>query len=323
VEPQLNSEVHDLTVDALYERHAGSLELEWISGRSGGSRALRTEESSSWPATLVGHMNLVRPHQVQVIGRSESHYLDALSSQDADVVSARLYDAKPAVIIIAEGLKAPKSIMTAAAETGTPLLSSRVASDTVVQALQHDLARRFARRHVVHGVFIEVMGVGVLITGEAGLGKSELALELISRGHRLVADDSPEFYLTAPGILEGCCPPELQDFMEVRGLGIVNVRELFGDGSVKRDRNLGLIVRLLVLDAGGLSPEERLEGIRRMRKILDVAVPEYTLPVAPGRNLSVLVECTVRNHLLLKKGYNAAQQFAEHQNRLMHKDQGS
>lgn len=313
----MNPKVHDLTVDALYSRHAEELELEWISGRSGGSRALRIEESSSWPANLVGHMNLVRPHQVQVIGRSETSYLDALSSEDAGAVSARLYDAKPALIIISDGLKAPKCIMTAAAETGTPLLSSRIASDTVVQALQHDIARRFARRHVVHGVFIEVMGVGVLITGEAGLGKSELALELISRGHRLVADDSPEFYLTAPGILEGCCPPELQDFMEVRGLGIVNVRELFGDGSVKRDRNLGLIVRLLLLDAGGLSAEERLEGIRRMRKILDVAVPEYTLPVAPGRNLSVLVECTVRNHLLLKKGYNASQQFAERQNRLM------
>ncbi len=317
----MNSKVHDLTVDALYARHAEELELEWISGRSGGSQALRTEESSSWPANLVGHMNLVRPHQVQVIGLSEAKYLEALESADADSVGARLFSAKPALIIIADGLKAPKSIIAAAAESGTPVLSSRIASDTVVQALQHDIARRFARRHVVHGVFIEVMGVGVLITGEAGLGKSELALELISRGHRLVADDSPEFYLTAPGILEGCCPPELQDFMEVRGLGIVNVRELFGDGSVKRDRNLGLIVRLLVLDKGGLNPEERLEGFRRMRKILDVPVPEYTLPVAPGRNLSVLVECTVRNHLLLKKGYDAAHQFAERQNRLMHGDE--
>ncbi len=317
----MNSKVHDLTVDALYARHAEELELEWISGRSGGSQALRTEESSSWPANLVGHMNLVRPHQVQVIGLSETKYLEALKSADANSVGARLFSAKPALIIIADGLKAPKSIIAAAAESGTPVLSSRIASDTVVQALQHDIARRFARRHVVHGVFIEVMGVGVLITGEAGLGKSELALELISRGHRLVADDSPEFYLTAPGILEGCCPPELQDFMEVRGLGIVNVRELFGDGSVKRDRNLGLIVRLLVLDKGGLNPEERLEGFRRMRKILDVPVPEYTLPVAPGRNLSVLVECTVRNHLLLKKGYDAAHQFAERQNRLMHGDE--
>jgi HPr kinase/phosphorylase len=314
----VNSTLDYLTVDALYARHAEGLELDWISGRSGGSQALRTEESSSWPANLVGHMNLVRPHQVQVIGRSEVQYLDALSSVDADSTSARLFEPKPALIIVADGLKAPKSVIAAAAESGTPVLSSRVASDTVVQALQHDLARRFARRHVVHGVFIEVMGVGVLITGEAGVGKSELALELISRGHRLVADDSPEFYLTAPGILEGCCPPELQDFMEVRGLGIVNVRELFGDGSVKRDRNLGLIVRLLVLDESSLNPEERLEGIRRMRKILDVPVPEYTLPVAPGRNLSVLVECTVRNHLLLNKGYDAAHQFAERQNRLMH-----
>ncbi|MDH3413199.1 MAG: HPr(Ser) kinase/phosphatase [Gammaproteobacteria bacterium] len=312
----------DLTVDALYARHAEGLELEWISGRSGGGQVLRTEESTNWPANLVGHMNLLRPHQVQVIGRSEHKHLETLAAADADSISARLFEAKPALIIVADGLRAPKPIMAGATEAGTPVLTSRVASDTVVQALQHDLARRFARRHVVHGVLIEVMGVGVLITGESGVGKSELALELISRGHRLVADDSPEFYLTAPGILEGCCPPELQDFMEVRGLGIFNVRELFGDGSVKRDRNLGLIVRLLVLDEPGLSAEERLEGIRRMRKILDVPVPEYTLPVAPGRNLAVLVECTVRNHLLLKKGYDAAHQFAERQNRLMHGDVG-
>lgn len=307
----------DLTVDALYARHAERLELEWISGRSAGGRLLRLDESSSWPANLVGHMNAVRPHQVQVVGRSELDYLARLPAAEPEGLCLRLVEAGPACIIVADGAKAPRSIVAAASQADIPLLSSRVASDTVVQALQHDVARRFARRHVVHGVFIEVMGVGVLITGEAGIGKSELALELISRGHRLVADDSPEFYLTAPGILEGSCPPELQDFMEVRGLGIVNVRELFGDGSVKRDRNLGLIVRLQVLDEGGLSPEERLEGIRRVRDILDVQVPEYTLPVAPGRNLSVLVECTVRNHLLLKKGYDATQQFAERQTRLM------
>lgn len=306
-----------LTVDALFARHVKRLEFAWICSRDAGSRVLEADESTPWPANLVGHMNLVRPHQVQVLGRSESAYLDDLEESQARSVCDALMASRPACIILAGKHAAPKALVSAAREAGVALLSSPVGSDTVVQALQHDLARRFARRHTVHGVFIEVMGVGVLITGEAGIGKSELALELISRGHRLIADDSPEFYLTAPGILEGACPPALQDFMEVRGLGIVNVRELFGDGSVKRDRNLGLIIRLEVFSEAGLTPEERLEGIRRVREILDVTVPEYTLPVAPGRNLSVLVECTVRNHLLLKKGYDAARQFSDRQHREM------
>ncbi len=306
-----------LTVDALFARHVKRLALDWISPRDAGSRELEADESMPWPANLVGHMNLVRPHQVQVMGRSECEYLEALDENEAKRVCDALIGSRPACIIFAGKHPAPKVLVSTARAAGVALLASPVASDTVVQALQHDLARRFAHRHTVHGVFIEVMGVGVLITGEAGIGKSELALELISRGHRLVADDSPEFYLTAPGILEGACPPALQDYMEVRGLGIVNVRELFGDGSVKRDRNLGLIIRLEVLDEAGLTPEERLEGIRRVRDILDVTVPEYTLPVAPGRNLSVLVECTVRNHLLLKKGYDAAKQFSDRQHREM------
>ncbi|MDX1513387.1 MAG: HPr(Ser) kinase/phosphatase [Gammaproteobacteria bacterium] len=306
-----------VTVDALFARHVKRLELEWISQREAGSRVLRADESMPWPANLVGHMNLVRPHQVQVVGRSECEYLEALDEAEAREVCESLMRSDPACIILAGVQRTPKSLVASARVAGVALLSSPVTSDTVVQALQHDLARRFARRHIMHGVFIEVMGVGVLITGDAGIGKSELALELISRGHRLVADDSPEFYLTAPGILEGSCPPALQDYMEVRGLGIVNVRELFGDGSVKRDRNLGLIIRLQVLNEAGLTPEERLEGIRRVREILDVTVPEYTLPVAPGRNLAVLVECTVRNHLLLKKGYDAAKQFSDRQHREM------
>jgi HPr kinase/phosphorylase len=307
----------ELTVDALYSRHAERLGLEWLCSRSAGVRVLDTEGSSPWPANLVGHMNLLRPHQVQVLGRSETDHINALEAKDAEAMGARLFEARPACVIVAGGLPVPEVLVSASKDAGVALLGARVISETVVQALQHDLARRFARRHTVHGVFIEVMGVGVLITGESGVGKSELALELISRGHRLVADDSPEFYLTAPGILEGSCPPALQDFMEVRGLGIVNVRELFGDGSVKRDRNLGLIIRLEVLDQANLSPEERLEGIRRVREILEVPVPEYALPVAPGRNLAVLVECTVRNHLLLKKGYDAARMFSGRQNRVM------
>jgi HPr kinase/phosphorylase len=169
----------------------------------------------------------------------------------------------------------------------------------------------------VHGVFIEVMGVGVLLAGRPGVGKSELALELVGRGHRLIADDAPEFSLVAPDTVEGSCPAALRDFMEVRGLGIVNVRALFGESAVKPRRTLRLVINLAVMDGKDYTPEERLQGIRSVRDVLGVPIPQVSLPVAPGHNMGVLVECTVRNFILSMKGYDAAEDFADRQNRIM------
>ena len=146
-------------------------------------------------------------------------------------------------------------------------------------------------------------------------GKSELALELITRGHRLVADDAPEFSRIAPEIINGTCPPTLVDFLEVRGLGIINVRQLFGDSAVKSSKYLRLIIRLERLEKAELIDIDRLSGSYRMRKILEVDIPEITLPVAPGRNLAVLVECAARNHILRNSGYNSSEDFISRQAR--------
>ena len=145
----------------------------------------------------------------------------------------------------------------------------------------------------LHGVFMEVMGTGVLITGHSSIGKSELALELLTRGHRLIADDATEFARTAPDTLNGTCPEMLRDFLEVRGLGILNVRAMFGASSIKQSRNLRLMV--VLQDIEDAEKMDRLHGSKRIRTIQDVDIPEITLPVGPGKNLAVLLEVAVRN----------------------------
>lgn len=165
----------------------------------------------------------------------------------------------------------------------------------------------------IHGVFMEIFGVGVLLTGEPAVGKSELALELISRGHRLVADDAPEFTRLDPGELEGRCPPMLRDFLEVRGLGILDIRAMFGEAAIKGDKRLELILHLVRPDDPGLPAPDRLGGSRRTREILDLPIPEITLPVAAGHNLAVLVETACRDHLLRMKGYAADEVFSQRQ----------
>lgn len=170
---------------------------------------------------------------------------------------------------------------------------------------------------VVHGVFLEVHGMGVLLTGESGVGKSELALELLTRGHRLIADDAAEFSRVGPDIVRGRCPEALRDFLEVRGLGILNVRAMYGDSAIKLSKDLRLVIHLQRLASQDLQQLDRLQGIYRTHSILDIEVPEVTLPVAPGRNLAVLVEAAVRDHILLRKGYNASEALIKRQRELI------
>lgn len=165
----------------------------------------------------------------------------------------------------------------------------------------------------IHGVFMEIFGVGVLLTGAPAVGKSELALELISRGHRLVADDAPEFTSLGPDGIDGGCPAVLQDFLEVRGLGILDVRAMFGEAAIKRHKRLGLIVHLVRPDDPELPAPDRLGGSRRTRAILDAHIPEITLPIAVGHNLAVLVEAACRDHLLRREGYAGDEAFARRQ----------
>lgn len=165
----------------------------------------------------------------------------------------------------------------------------------------------------VHGVFLEVFSVGLLLTGDPGMGKSELALELLNRGHRLVADDAPAFTLQGAANISGSCPALLQDFLEVRGLGVLDIRAMFGEAAIKRRERLGLIIHLVHAADAPTAPPNRLSGARTTRHLLDSAIPQITLPVAAGHSLSVLAEAACRDHLLRLQGYNSDEQFAARQ----------
>ncbi len=221
------------------------------------------------------------------------------------------------LIIIGDNQPVPDDIRQRCEAGSIPLFTSDQPTAHLVSHLQYYLTNLFAEKIILHGVFMEVFSLGVLITGDPSVGKSELALELVARGHRLVADDAPVFAKTAPDVLNGRCPDILRDFLEVRGLGILNVRAMFGDSAIKQNRNLGLILKLVAMSEEEIHRIDRLHGARASRSILGVEVPEITLPVAPGRNLAVLAEAAARNHALLLKGFDSAQLFMDRQARFM------
>lgn len=172
----------------------------------------------------------------------------------------------------------------------------------------------------VHGVFLDVYGVGVLLKGESGIGKSELALGLINRGHRLVADDAVDFSLIENDAVMGTCPPLLQDFIEVRGLGLLNIRVMYGDKAIKDAKKLQLIINVVAFTPEELKSIDRLYGMYTSCNILGCEIPEVSVPVGPGRNLAVLIEGAVRNQTLKNTGYNASDEFIKRQKKIMEED---
>jgi HPr kinase/phosphorylase len=195
-----------------------------------------------------------------------------------------------------------------------------VAAPKVIEKLARYLAKALAESVERHGVFMDVLGVGILITGESGVGKSELGLELISRGHGLVADDVVEISRIAAGTLEGRCPPMLKDFIEVRGLGVLNIRTIFGETAVRRKMKLRLLAHLDRPQPGGSrNPAERLPLMEQSEEILGVTIRKVTIPVAAGRNLAVLVEAAVRNEILKLRGIDSTAEFLARQREQMDK----
>lgn len=309
-----------ITVNELFKQTRLKLKLKWVAGLDGGQKVLTSEAVTKPSLALIGHLNFVHPNRVQVLGCAEMDYLHGLSILALQQAIANLYASELAAVVIANGEKAPQALIEAANKHQTPLLSSPMQSPQLMDLLGHFLATALAESTSMHGVFLEVQGFGVLIRGGPGLGKSELALELISRGHRLVADDIVDFYRLSPERIEGRCPPLLQDFLEVRGLGILNIRALFGDNAVKPTKPLDLIIDLQMADL--LKPQEldRLNANMQTECVLEVKVSKVIIPIAAGRNIAVLVEVAVRNHMLLMRGENSTKQFTNRQKQLLLKE---
>jgi HPr kinase/phosphorylase len=309
-----------LTANDLYEAQEALLKLKWLAGHQGKDRLLEAATARFPGMALVGHLNFVHPNRVQVIGSAEIAYLGRLGSREREQKVRELFACETtAVVIVAGNEGTAADLIEASSASGLPLFSTPLPSPRVIDDLQYYLTRALAARVTLHGVFMEVQSMGVFLTGQSGIGKSELALELLSRGHRLIADDACEFARVGPDVLEGHCPDMLCDFLEVRGLGILNVRAMFGETAVRRVKQLHLIVRLEELATTHQSKIDRLQAEQKTRSILDINVPEVVLFVAPGRNLAVLVEAATRAHILRLRGVNMLDQFIAKQHASMAK----
>ena len=300
-----------VNVAQLHDDNREALSLAWVAGREG--RTVVRRESAA-AAALIGHLNLTHPNSVQVIGNFEAG--------DIADLAGRLFASAPAAVIVADGIAPPAALLAGAERSATPLLTSPLPAARVIEKLANYLAKRLADTTERHGVLMDVLGVGVLITGESGVGKSELALELISRGQGLVADDVVEISRIAAATLEGRCPPLLKDFLEVRGLGLINIRAIYGETAVRPKMKLKLVAHLERPAKGSArDPAERLPLSELAEDILGVTVRKVVIPVAAGRNLAVLLEAAVRNYILQLRGKDSAGEFLARQRQAMENDE--
>jgi len=300
-----------VNVAQLHEDNCEALSLAWVAGREG--RTVVRRESAA-AAALIGHLNLTHPNSIQVIGAFETGSMGGLAE--------RLFAPSPSAVIFADSLAPPPELLAEADRSATPLFTTPLPAARVIEKLQNYLAKRLADSTERHGVLMDVLGVGVLITGDSGVGKSELALELISRGQGLVADDVVEISRIAATTLEGRCPPLLKDFLEVRGLGLINIRAIYGETAVRPKMKLKLITHLeKPVKGAARDPVERLPLSELSEEILGVTVRKVVIPVAAGRNLAVLLEAAVRNYILQLRGKDSATEFLERQKRAMEADE--
>jgi HPr kinase/phosphorylase len=297
----------------LFDQLRERLGLRAIAGARGEARVLEAVDTVARRPSLAGYLNIIYPNKVQILGSEELAWLDGLDSRMRWETIEKMIQYRPLAMVISKDQACPEDLRIAAEESDTPLWSSPKRGHELLNHMQYYLARMLAPRVTLHGVFMEIYSIGVLITGESGSGKSELALELITRGHRLVADDAPEFTQIAPDVLDGTCPELLQDLLELRGLGVLNIRQMFGDTAVKRNKYLRLIVHLsrpnTELGSADDDGMKRLTGDLGVRHVLDLDVPMIRLPVMPGRNLAVLTEAATRTHILRAKGVDPAAAF--------------
>ncbi len=307
-----------LSVQRLFDERHERLGLAWAAGAAGGTREFTGEMPRKPGVGLIGHLNLIHPLLAQVLGRREVDYLERLDPAVRGQTAAGICKDDTIAIIVCDGIHPPAELIACADRAGTALLTSAEASQHVINVLRPYMQQELGEVTTLHGVMLDVLEIGVLITGESSIGKSELALELISRGHGLVADDVVELQQIGPETIQARCPPMLRDFLEVRGLGVLNVRSIFGETAVRPRKALRLLVHL-EMPMGGykIEPKDRLATRAGTQDILGVEIPTVTLAVAPGRNLAVLVEAAVRNHILLTRGINSTREFIARQEEAM------
>ena len=312
-----------VSADALFEDHRGKLKWQWIAGLGASERrfdevAVRAARSG---ADLVGYLNYIHPYRVQILGERELAYLTRGSEEDCVRRISRIVTLEPPVLVLADGQVAPDALLRVCERAQIPMFATPESSAFVIDVLRAYLSKHFADRTTMHGVFMDILGLGVLITGESGLGKSELGLELISRGNGLVADDAVDLFRINQTTIEARCPELLQNLLEVRGIGLLDIRAIFGETAVRRKMRLKLIVHL-VRRENFERDYERIPAEPLTQDVLGIAVRKVVIQVVAGRNIAVLVEAAVRNTILQMRGIDTYQDFMVRQQAAMDDSSG-
>jgi HPr kinase/phosphorylase len=307
-----------VSADVLFEEFRSALKWEWLAGLGASERrfdevAVRAARSG---ADLVGYLNYIHPYRVQILGQREIAYLTNATPADCARRISRIVTLEPPVLILADGQVAPEALLSMCERAQLPMFATQDSSAFVIDVLRAYLSKHFADRALMHGVFMDILGLGVLITGESGLGKSELGLELISRGNGLVADDAVDLSRINQDTIEGRCPELLMNLLEVRGIGLLDIRAIFGETAVRRRMRLKLIVHLVRRET--MEREyERIPYEPLTQDVLGVPVRKVVIQVVAGRNIAVLVEAAVRNTILQLRGIDTYQEFVERHRKAM------
>ena len=313
-----------ISAEALFEEHRQALHWEWVAGHAHPERrfdeaAVRDARSA---ADLIGYLNYIHPYRVQIVGRREVPYLRDGTPEVIDRRVARIVTLEPPMIIVADGQLPPDRLVAMCDRADIPLFVTAESAGHVIDVVRAYLGQLFAERTTRHGVFMDILGLGVLLTGESGLGKSELGLELISRGHGLVADDAVDLYRISQTAIEGRCPELLLNLLEVRGIGLLDIKSIFGETAVRRKMRLKLLVHLVRKET--MEREfERLPYEPLFEEILEVPVRKVVIAVDAGRNLAVLVEAAVRNTVLQLRGIDTYGEFVHRHQKAMDRSDDS
>ncbi|CAM4472028.1 HPr(Ser) kinase/phosphatase [Paenibacillus tarimensis] len=281
--------------------------LEIIAGEDGLKRGITVDDLYRPGLEMAGYFHYHPTERVQILGKTELAFMETLDRTERTERLERLCHEETPCIIITRGIEAPQELLEQAEAKKIPLLRSQAATTFLISRITGFLERKLAPTATIHGVLVDIYGIGMLITGSSGIGKSETALELVKRGHRLVADDAVEIKQTSDGQLHGSAPELIRHLLEIRGLGIINVMTLFGAGAVRTQKRISVVIKLENWQQE--KQYDRLGLDEETTRIIDTDVPLVTVPVRPGRNLAVIIEVAAMNFRLKRMGYNAALQF--------------
>ncbi len=298
-----------VTIGELLKEQGEAAKMHLLAGAEGLDRYIDHPRIQKPSLAFAGYLENLNDYRLQVIGKTELQFLATRTEAEQKQAIEAVFDLKLAGVVITRNQSPPDLILAAAKRTGTPLLVSAFPSSTFMTNMMLYLSHRLAPLLHQHGVYMDIFGLGVLITGCSGIGKSEIGLELISRGHRLIADDMVEFTRESPRIVVGRSPESLRYHMEIRGLGILNIRDLYGAAAITDTKRLSLMVELVAWEQ--LEPEDRVLGCEVEADILDVKIPRIPIPIRSGRSLAVLVEVATRNQLLKQRGIYSGENFVQ------------